>query len=366
MTYHGDSGAPIIDASNGRVVAIVHGAELDPSYAARGLEQDLPGSSFGPSSTLIQSVVADAASRGEASPSTPYDSAPTRSVSADTAATQSSSAAYRVGYGIPHEVITQGSEEFGEQINTAVEASSLDRLGDYLKADNSLYLVPVHLESDALSNAQHLSGYCDDNRLNTLIAPSYAWNLTGGARYNGYGTLVGYQGTATVSVDLFVFDCYGDPFFIGRKAKSENRYFAHRTPDREIVDMANDLLDQLMADFSEQKSLKSGAWDSLLKTGIAIDPQDTNFHSLVYYSKESDGFKVISVVPSGPADQAGIRVQDVITQIDGVDASGLSVPEMLERANKPEYTVQLERPGGPLTVTVHPEHYKDIVSALRR
>lgn len=38
-TSHGDSGGPIIDTDNGRVVAIVHGAELDPSYEARGLEQ---------------------------------------------------------------------------------------------------------------------------------------------------------------------------------------------------------------------------------------------------------------------------------------------------------------------------------------
>ena len=54
---HGDSGGPVIDASSGRVVAIIRGAPLDPTYASRGLEQALPGSFYGPSSATIRLVI---------------------------------------------------------------------------------------------------------------------------------------------------------------------------------------------------------------------------------------------------------------------------------------------------------------------
>lgn len=56
LTDHGDSGGPIIDEATGRVVEIVRGGPLDPSYASRGLEQELPGSTFGPSATTIAAV----------------------------------------------------------------------------------------------------------------------------------------------------------------------------------------------------------------------------------------------------------------------------------------------------------------------
>ena len=101
--------------------------------------------------------------------------------------------------------------------------------------------------------------------LNALAIPAFAWNLTGGPRYNGYGVLVGYLGEAAVKLDFVVFDCFGMPFFVEQKTKTENRYFAHRQPDREIVDMANDLLDQVTSDFSIAKAQRAAAWNNLLK-----------------------------------------------------------------------------------------------------
>jgi hypothetical protein len=80
---------------------------------------------------------------------------------------------------------------------------------------------------------------------------------------------------------------------VGRKTKSENRYFAHRTPDREIVDMTDDLLDQLISDFSETRTSSSAAWTSLLKTGIAIDPSDSRFHSMMFVQKLPEGTKCV-------------------------------------------------------------------------
>ncbi len=132
----------------------------------------------------------------------------------------------------------------------------------------------MKLSSEAVTDSQHLSGYCDDSRVNALAVPAFTWNLTGGPRYNAYGVLVGYSGEAAVKLDFFVFDCFGIPFFAEQKTKTENRYFVHRQPDREVVDMANDLLDQVTADFSVAKTQRAAVWHNLLKTGLSIDPFD--------------------------------------------------------------------------------------------
>jgi len=276
-TYHGDSGGPIIDTDNGRVVAIVHGAELDPSYAARGLEPTLPGSSFGPSSSTIAAVMYETgpSSTDQASAESEESSGGTPAPAVAAAGTSSS---FRVGYGIPHETVT-GDAQSGTEINQAIESAALDRLQGFLKQDNSLYLIPVNLDPSVVSDSQRLSGYCDDARLNALVFPAYSWTLTGGPRYNVYGAVLGYSGTATATVDLFVVDCYGIPFFLEQKSKSENRYFAHRAPDRELVDMTNDLLSQLMTDFGGQRAKYAAMWESLLKTGLNVDPTDGKLHS---------------------------------------------------------------------------------------
>ncbi len=188
-TYHGDSGGPIIDTDNGRVVAIVHGAELDPSYEARGLEQSLPGSSFGPSSSTIASVLYETGPSGVAGvPNQEEES--TGAVAPSNVSAVGTSSSYRVGYGIPHEVVTGGDIQFGNEINGAVESAAIDRLQGFLKQDNSLYLIPVSLDQAAVTDSQRLAGYCDDARLNTLVFPSYSWGLTGGPRYNAYGRLL--------------------------------------------------------------------------------------------------------------------------------------------------------------------------------
>jgi S1-C subfamily serine protease len=364
-TYHGDSGGPIIDAANGHVIAIVHGAPLDPSFAAHGLEEALPGSSFGPSSTAIGDVLAgDDAHVADAAPQSYTASAGTASEHA-VGGGGSDSASYRVGYGVPHLEATHGDSAMVSEVNSTVESSALDRLTTFLKADNSLYLIPVQLSPQVVSNSQVLSGYCDDNRLNALVVPWDAWNLTGGPRYNAYGTIMGYSGTASVTADLFVFDCFGIPFFAEQKTKSENRYFVHRTPDREIVDMTNDLLDQLMRDFGQAESQRAGAWKSLLKTGIAIDPNDGAYHSLFYFQEKPVGYQVMAVAPNGPAARAGIAVQDVILKVNGVDISTLSAAELMQQMNKPEYTVEVQRPSGTIDITVHPELYSTIVQALQ-
>lgn len=371
LTDHGDSGGPIIDETRGHVVAIVHGAALDPSYAARGLEQELPGSTFGPSAATMAAVLSG-------TPSTASTVAGTSE--AETSAGRSGvvvgsssifsragadSASYRVGYGVPQSYVTEGSTDSANSINEAVDASVLQRLQAYLQQDNSLYLIPLKLSSEAMADSQRLSGYCDDNRVNALAIPVFAWNLTGGPRYNGFGVLVGYYGEAAVKIDFFVFDCFGMPFFAEHKTKTENRYFAHRSPDREIVDMANDLLDQVTSDFSIARTQRAAAWNNLLKTGLSIDPSDQQYHSMMYFMKKPEGYQVVIVVPNGPADQAGIKQRDIIEQINGADAASLSIEDLQQQMNRASYTVEIQRPGGVQTITVHPSQYSELVKLLQ-
>lgn len=167
-----------------------------------------------------------------------------------------------------------------------------------------------------------------------------------------------------MKVDFFVSDCFGIPFFADEKTKSENRYFVHRTPDREIVDMANDLLDQLTSDFSAYRAQRAGDRNNLLKTGLAIDPSDQHYHSMLYFVKKPEGYQVTVVAPNGPADQAGIKLKDVIVEINGVDAAGLSTAALLAQMNRPSYTMTVQRPGGTETVTVHAELYAELVKQL--
>jgi S1-C subfamily serine protease len=384
-TYHGDSGGPILDATTGAVVAIVHGVLLDPFYSSAGAEQTLPGSSFGPSSTTIASVLggnpttaappaqpavaAEAANVPPAAPSTSMTAGAPADLAAAPVAAQSAitatSASYRVGYGVPHLVSSSGSADLANQINDELQSGALERLTTFLKADNSLYLVPVAIRSEVERNPQLLSGYCDDNRLNALVFPVYSWNLTGGPRYNGFGAQVGYTGNASVAMAFYVVDCYGEPFFVDRQEKSEGRRFAHRTPDREVVDMANDLLDHLMTNFSTARATHQGAWNSLLKTGLPIDPDDGRLHSLFFFSKKPEGFQVTVVVPDGPADKAGIKVQDVITSVNNTDINTMSKDDLAKTFGSSSYTLVVQRPGGPVTVTVHPQAYADLVRTLQ-
>ncbi len=364
-TDHGDSGGPVIDVSTGRVMAIVHGTLLNTDYASRGFSQPLPGSSFGPSAQTISNVAATVESVNNKNDDVSSSARSDRNESTKQQTGSANSASYRLGYSVPRVAVTEGSSSEGEVINDSVNTSVLGRLVDFLKGDNSLYLIPIQLSSADTSNSQKLSGYCDDSRLNAIAAPIYSWRLTGGPRYNGYGSVIGYSGEAQVNMTFVISDCFGIPFFVGQKSKAENRYFAHRTPAREITDMANDLLDQLTRDFANARDQHKGAWDNLLKTGIAIDPTDTGYHSMIFFAKKPKGFEVLRVAPDGPADKAGVKPQDVIVKINEKEASQMSIDEARAAINVAQYTLELQRPGGNVTLTVHAAQYASIVKALQ-
>ena len=297
-TDHGDSGGPVFDVRNGFVVGIVKG-DIALTNAALGVEQPLPGSSYATSSEVISSVLSGTAQSTEGSETTRGTTAASNELSGNATASNSTSA-YRIGYLTPQYTSPEVQN---------VLAPIFDHLISGLQADNSFYLVQQKASSYALNSSAQLFGNCQDERVNALMGPFLTYNLTGGQYSNAFGT--SYHGKAEVTVDLTIIDCAAEPFYVAQKSKSENRYFANRAADREVPDMANDLVDKILSDFNAFRSTHAAQWDSLLKTGLAVDPSDTTYHYLFYMMKQKNGnWQVAAVMPGGPADRAGLKKQE--------------------------------------------------------
>jgi S1-C subfamily serine protease len=362
QTDHGDSGGPVIDKSTGAVIAIVRGSILDPAYRARGLEQPLPGSNFGMSVATINQVLsgappaasaAAAASIGTAS-SASGAGTPTTPTTGGTAVALAggSSAAYRVGYGAPH--YTNATVE-------NISQSVLQRLANSFSSQSAFYMIPVSF-GIVKENGQQLSGVCDDNRLNAIVQPAVGW------RAPLIYTATGAPASLEATVSLLVTDCSGGPVYYVKKTKTEGTRFAHRAADVEVIDMSNDLLDQAMLDFSNFRAAHADAWDTLLKTGLFVDPMDGKYHSLfgVNTPISTTDIRVISVYTNGPAARGGLQIGDVIKSVNGQSVLGMSTAQGLALMNVPNATLVVMRPGGETTLTIQPEKYDQLVSALKR
>lgn len=362
---HGDSGGPVIDVSSGAVVGIVRGALLDQGYLSQGLEQPLPGSGYSMSGTAIEAVLHSGGSKsavatlGTSEANGPEHGAPTQ------VGEPASSSAFRVGYGTP---------VYTDPMAQAVNASLMSRLSTYFGSDNSFYMVPIQVESITSAmdftngwvvDSEQLLSFCQQERLNAVMIPVVAWNLTGGYNYTLYGGY--YSGTAQTWVGLFVTDCSGIPFFTESKSKSENRYFVNHAPDREVTDMANDLIDQVERDFTSYRTSNSGAWQSLLKDGIAVDPSDDRFHSLFNVAPDKMGvWRVTAVFPGGPADKAGLKPRDIVLSINGTSLTGKSLADLQTFFNDKQVIVKVQRPEGNVTITIDQAKYKQLIAMVRQ
>ncbi len=362
---HGNSGGPVLDVSSGAVIGIVRGALLDPSYLSQGLEQSLPGSAYSMSGTSIEAVLhsstpqSNVAAAGASESNGPAHSTPTQ------IGEPASSSAFRVGYGAP---------VYSDPIAQAVNSSLIGRLSTYFGSDNSFYMVPIQLESLASAidttngwvvDSERLYSFCQGERLNAVMIPVVYWNLTGGYVYSVYGGH--YEGTAQTWVALYVSDCSGITFFAETKSKSENRYFVNHAPDREVTDMANDLIDQLEKDFTAYRTDNTGAWQSLLKVGITVDPTDSRYHALFNVAPDKSGvWRVTAVFPGGPADKAGLKPRDIVLAIGGMSLAGKTLADLAPIFNQSQYTVQVQRPEGEADIVIHPATYKDLISMIRQ
>ena len=358
---HGDSGGPVIDKATGSVVGIVRGSILDPEYVARGLELPLPGSNFGMSVATIGQVLSGAppapnialaattaTSNGNMPPG---GGAPSPGLEKSVAAA-GSSAAYRVGYGAPH--YTNAEVE-------AISQSVLQRLAASFTDQSVFYMIPVSFGL-VKDNNQHLSGICDDSRLNAIVQPSVNW------RAPLVYTQSGAPASLEATVSLLVTDCSAEPVFFTIKQKTEGTKFSNRTVAREVIDMANDLLDQALRDFNSFRQTNADAWDSLLKTGIFLNPTDGKYHALFFASKPKDAaaIKIAAVFANGPAAKAGMQVGDIIQSINGQSVGGMTPQQALALLNGPEVQMSVMRPGGLATLNIHMEKYSDLVTALKR
>ena len=84
----------------------------------------------------------------------------------------------------------------------------------------------------------------------------------------------------------------------------------------------------------------------------ATDPADRSGLWLVL---ADGGFKVMSVVTGSPADQSGVRVDDVVTAVDGVAAAEISLINVRDR-------LKTAAPGTSVRLTIG---RRDVVIVLR-
>lgn len=105
-------------------------------------------------------------------------------------------------------------------------------------------------------------------------------------------------------------------------------------------------------------------WISLLKYGIAADPQKNPYLSLMSVSRNPFGQLVVdSLFRGGPADRAGIKQGDAILKIDGRPTRNLGAPFVYRLLNQPSATLLLFRNLHRFEVKLHPRRFADLVAS---
>ena len=128
--------------------------------------------------------------------------------------------------------------------------------------------------------------------------------------------------------------------------------------------MGSDLMDQLLADFSDYRAKHFAEWNSFTRFGLALDPTAPGRYLLMLYRKVPDGFRIVDVSPNGPADRAGLRAEDIIASVNGKSASAMTPEAFAAEFDNPTVTVSVLRPGGPVTILVHTLNYAELLQSL--
>jgi S1-C subfamily serine protease len=314
---HGDSGGPVVDMKSGRVVGIVDASLLDASFAIRGLEKPLPGSSYAISAPTIYAV-----RNGLMTGAAPV--AATDKLAGSPDASVQSSSAYRVAF---------VTASFSNSTQQAIESAFTQRVREHFTSDNKFY--PIAAPGFSYTESSKVTKYCDENRVNAVVLP-----------YFGFSADAAQAGNATVSGTLLVVDCAGVPYYIGTKTKRESRLFNNRGAVREIVDMGNDIVDRLLSDFETFRQSHLAAWDSLLKAGIASDPTSSHMPVSVGVLYQDHQYRVAFLREEGRGAKSGLQPGDVIVSIDGAgvtpETKPFGVSQLLESAK----VVVVRRPDG--------------------
>jgi hypothetical protein len=192
---------------------------------------------------------------------------------------------------------------------------------------------------------------CYDNHVEAIMYPLIA-GQTGGDFSDVWGELV-------------VRDCSGTIVFAAEGERRKVTAFNFKGYKSIAKDLGLDLMADLERQFADYQAKNAGAWSSLMANGIAIDPQCTCYLSMATILSAKDGSWIVGhVYHGGPADVAGLRVDDVVESIDGTVLNPhVDIPPLM---NKPSYAITVRRHGEELTLTVTPKHYADLISFMKK
>lgn len=171
-------------------------------------------------------------------------------------------------------------------------------------------------------------------------------------------------------VYLLLSDCGGiDAFEYSKKGVAIATHGAMDGQHQQSAasESVNSMLTEAEKGLSTYLDARSPKLLSLLSTGLALDPSDPDYHDLFQWFEERDGtYDVGSLFPGGPADVAGLKSGDVIVAIAGTAAKGQDSDKLAALTNVPSYTIQVNRGGTVLMLTVKPLRYGDLVRSMHR
>jgi S1-C subfamily serine protease len=328
QTDHGDSGGPVVELKTGRVVGIVDASLLDASFAERGLEKPLPGASYAVSAPTIYAVRNGLTASRAGTRAAELNNSQT--VASAQSSDGSSSSAYRVAF---------VTASFANAATQAIETTLTQRVREHFTSDNTFY--PIAAPGFSYTDSNKVARYCDDNRVNAIVLP-----------YFGFRADAAQAGNAAVSGTLLVVDCAGIPYYIVSKAKRESRVFNKRGAVREIVDMGNDIVDQMLNDFDAFRQSHIAAWDSLLKNGIATDPATSRRPVSVGVLYQDRKYRVAFLRDDGRGAKSGLQAGDVIVTIDSMPISPETKPFGVSQLLETAKVVEVLRPDGSKTIEI--------------
>lgn len=213
--------------------------------------------------------------------------------------------------------------------------------------------IAVPIDGGLTSDQEHVPmDVCQAHHVNAIMQPLIEGSSTGTSMHIG--------------VFLDVEDCGAIDYDLEFAHKTEDRSFVHGTTEREAIDMANDMLDHTEKSLATFISSHEAAWRSLLDTGIGIDPKDEHFHALFSLLRGDDKrWSVIAIFPGGPADVAGVRLDDEVVSINGKSIYGLTHDQVDPMLLAQTLVLELKRSRG-LTITVTGLKYPELLKSLHR
>jgi len=321
QTDHGDSGGPIVDTKTGRVIGIVRGALLDPTYLAAGVQQALPGTGFAASSTVVYGVRNGLISATKTATATP-----------SSATASGSNSEYRVAFIMPS--VTPTAAMNPTMVTVITELMGFyTRFRSHFTADNSLYAIAGPGNILTL-DATQLRTVCDNLHVNGVMLPTYNMSFK--------------DSVLKTEAGFYVEDCSGVPYY-GRVVRTAHDRTPRLTNDV-LITAGNDAIDQNLKQFDEYRDTHRDTWMALLKSGAPVDSPAK--HVLATMILSDGQYRVAHLNPIGTGAKAGLKEGDLISAVDGKPIEPGTLTWELALAIDTATTVEVKRPDGTITITL--------------